>query len=187
MPNITWSPDGNKLAFEIGAPGIEIHSIIILDTREGEETSRFPGEQPAWLPNSAELIIKSCLPECGLWQVGLDGRGGKLLTDHSTDSYPTISPDGRYLVYSSRFQEGDWELYRVNLQDKSEEKLRLTNRLGSDTTPVFSTDGVEIYLRTDAFGDWQINAMAIDGSNERTIRTGIGTSEDWGLARPAVN
>lgn len=185
--NITWSPDGNKLAFEIGAPGIEIHSVIILDTREGEEISRFPGEQPAWLPNSAELIIKSCLPECGLWQVGIDGRSGKLLTDHSTDSYPTISPDGQYLVYSSRFQEGDWELYRVNLQDKSEEKSRLTNRLGSDTTPVFSTDGLEIYLRTDAFGDWQINAMAVDGSNERTIRNGIGVSDDWGLARPAIH
>jgi len=185
--NIAWSLDGSKLAFEIGAPGIEIHSIIILDTREGVEISRFSGEQPAWLPNSAELIIKSCLPECGLWQVGLDGRSGKLLTDHSTDSYPTVSPDGRYLVYSSRFQEGDWELYRVNLQDRNEEKVRLTNRPGSDTTPVFSPDGVEIYLRTDAFGDWQINAMAIDGNNERTIRTGIGTSEDWGLARPAIN
>jgi Tol biopolymer transport system component len=184
--NITWSPEGDKLAFEIGAPGIETHSIIIADTRSGEEISRFPGEQPAWLPNSLELIIKSCLPECGLWQVGINGGGGKLLTNHSTDSYPTVSPDGQYLVYSSRLQEGDWELYRVNLKDKDEALLRLTTRLGSDTTPVFSPDGREIYLRTDAFGDWQINAMAVDGSNERTIRTGIGASDDWGLARPAI-
>lgn len=185
--NMVWSPNDQFLAFEIGAPSIEIHSVVIVDTREGAEKARFPGEQPAWLPNSSELIIKSCLPECGLWQVGIDGQGGRLLTQHSTDSYPAVSPDGAYLVYSSRFQEGDWELYRVNLQNKEEAVLRLTSRPGSDTTPVFSTDGLEIYLRTDAFGDWQINAMAVDGSNERTIRNGIGTSNDWGLARPAVN
>jgi Tol biopolymer transport system component len=185
--NINWSPDGDKLAFEIGAPGIEIHSIVIVDTRDGKEIARYPGEQPAWFSNSAELVIKSCAPECGLWRVGIDGLGSRLLTEHSTDSYPTLSAGDKYLVYSSRFQEGDWEIYRLNLEDKEEKVLRLTTRPGTDTTPVFSPDGLEIYLRTDAFGDWQISAMAVDGSNERVIRAGIGQSDDWGLARPAVH
>jgi Tol biopolymer transport system component len=78
-------------------------------------------------------------------------------------------------------------VYRALLADLEAELVRLTNRPGTDTTPVFSPDGRELYIRTDAFGGWQITAMAVDGSNERTIRTDIGQSDDWGLARPAVN
>jgi Tol biopolymer transport system component len=185
--NMTWSPDGDKLAFEIGAPGVEIHSVVVIDARDGKEINRFPGEQPAWLPDSAELVIKSCAPECGLWRVGIDGSSSRLLTRDSTDSYPAISPNGEYLVFSSRFRNGDWEVYRVPLANPDAELVRLTNRPGTDTTPVISPDGREIYIRTDAFGGWQITAMAIDGSNERTIRSDVGPSDDWGLARPAVN
>ncbi|HEX9921957.1 MAG TPA: AAA-like domain-containing protein [Anaerolineae bacterium] len=187
ITNMTWSPDGEKLAFEIGAPGVEIHSVVVIDARDGKEINRFPGEQPAWLPDSAELVIKSCAPECGLWRVGIDGSSSRLLTRDSTDSYPAISPNGEYLVFSSRFRNGDWEVYRVPLADPDAELVRLTNRPGTDTTPVFSPDGLEIYIRTDAFGGWQITAMAVDGSNERIIRADIGQSNDWGLARPAVN
>ncbi|MBN1993884.1 MAG: AAA-like domain-containing protein [Anaerolineae bacterium] len=185
VKNVTWSLDGTKLAFEFGPPYNTTHAVVIVDVRNGQELNRFPGEQPAWLPNSAELVIKSCQPECGLWQVG--GATNKLLTRDPTDSYPAISPDGKYMVFSSRFRDVDWEIYRFNLQDQAEEILRLTQRAGTDTTPVISPDGLEIYLRTDAFGDWQVTAMTIDGKNERLIKGNIGASEDWGLARPAVH
>ncbi len=184
--SMNWSPDGAKLALEIGPPGVT-HEIVVIDARDSQEISRFPGEQPAWLPSSAELVIKSCAPECGLWQVGIDGSSGKLLTRDSTDSYPTWSSTGQYLVFSSRFRDGDWEIYRLDLTDPDADLVRLTERPGTDTTPVFSPDGLEIYLRTDAFGDWQITAMAVDGSNERVVRDSIGSSDDWGLARPAVH
>jgi hypothetical protein len=182
--NMSWSPDGIKLAIEIGTPSLP-HQIFVVDTRDGTQISRFPGEQPAWSPDSQELVIKSCAPDCGLWKVGFDGSGGQRLTNDPTDSYPTWSSTGQYLVYTSRFQTGDWEIYRLNLF--TGEIMRLTNRPGSDTTPIFSPDGLEVYIRTDAFGQgWQITAISIDGRNERIIRDGVGPSDDWGLARPAV-
>jgi Tol biopolymer transport system component len=183
IKNMDWAPDGTKLAVEIGPPN-QTHQILVLDTRDSKEISRFSGEQPTWSPNSQELVIKSCAPECGLWKVGLDGFGGKLLTNDSTDSYPNWSLDGRYIVFTSRFRTGDWEIYRLNPTDS--QWVRLTNRPGSDTTPVFSPDGLEIYFRTDAFGEWQIRAISLDGRNERPIREDVGISDDWGLARPAV-
>jgi tetratricopeptide (TPR) repeat protein len=183
ITNIAWSPDGIKIAFEFGPPGLT-HQVVIIDTRDSKEITRFPGEQPAWNPSGEELIIKACSPECGLWKVGLDGFGGRLLTNDSTDSYPAWSPNGQYIVFTSRFRTGDWEIYRLDL--KSNDLIRLTYRPGSDTTPVFSADGLEIYLRTDAFGDWQIRAMSLDGRNERPIMEDVGPSDDWGLARPAV-
>ncbi|RME79582.1 MAG: hypothetical protein D6784_00460, partial [Chloroflexi bacterium] len=184
ISNMDWSPGGKKIAVEVGPPGIA-HQILVIDTRDGTEISRFPGEQPAWSPDSQELVIKSCAPECGLWKVGFDGGGGQLLTSDSTDSYPTWSSDNRYLVFTSRARTGDWEIYRLDLA--SGDIVRLTNRPGTDTTPTFSPDGLEIYFRTDAFGQgWQIMAMAVDGSNERLVVDDVGPSDDWGLARPAV-
>ncbi|MBI1878333.1 MAG: PD40 domain-containing protein, partial [Chloroflexi bacterium] len=149
-----------------------------------KEISRFPGEQPAWSPDSQELVIKSCAPECGLWKVGFDGSGGKLLTTDSTDSYPDWALSGDYIAFTSRFRTGDWEIYRLNMTTGKLEQL--TSRPGSDTTPVFSPDGREIYFRTDAFGEWQVRIMAADGTNERALLDDVGPSDDWGLARPAV-
>jgi Tol biopolymer transport system component len=183
--NMDWSPGGKKLAAEVGPPGLT-HHIHIIDTRDGQQISRFPGEQPSWSPDSQELVIKSCAPECGLWKVGFDGGGGELLTGDSTDSYPTWSSTGQYIVFTSRARTGDWEIYRLNLAD--DELLRLTNRPGTDTTPIFSPDGLEIYYRTDGFGrGWRIMAMSVDGRQERAIMDDVGPSDDWGLARPAVH
>jgi TolB protein len=182
--NMTWAPDGTKLAFEFGRVGVT-HEVAVIDARDGREFSRFAGEQPAWSPDSQELIVKACTPDCGLWRVGFDGVGGRLVTTDSTDSYPAWSPDGQYLLFTSRSRTGDWEIYRLELA--TEDLVRLTDRIGSDTTPVYSPDGLEIYLRTDAFGSWQIRAMAVDGSNERVVKESVGPSDDWGLARPAVH
>ena len=178
-----WAPVGDKLAVEIGPPGVP-HQIVVIDTRDGQEISRFPGEQPTWSPDGQELVIKSCAPECGLWKVGFDGGGGELLTSDSTDSYPTWSATGQYLVFTSRARTGDWEIYRLRLTDG--DLRRLTFRPGTDTTPVFSPDGLEIYLRTDAFGGWQVRAMSVDGRRERVVIEGVGPSNEWGLARPDV-
>jgi dipeptidyl aminopeptidase/acylaminoacyl peptidase len=184
IANMDWSPDGIKLAIEVGPPDVP-HQIFVIDTRDGQEISRFPGEQPAWSPDSQELVIKSCAPECGLWKLGFDGSGGKLLTIDSTDSYPNWSLTGQYIAFTSRFRTGDWEIYRLNVADGKVEQL--TNRPGTDTTPVFSPDSLEIYYRTDAIGDWQIRVMAVDGRTERALIDDVGPSEDWGLARPAVH
>jgi len=176
-----WAPVGDKLAVEIGPPGVA-HQVSVIDTRSGQEISRFPAEQPTWSPDGQELVIKSCAPECGLWKVGFDGGGGVLLTSDSTDSYPTWSSTGEYLAFASRARTGDWEIYRLRLADG--ELRRLTFRPGTDTTPVFSPDGLEIYFRTDAFGDWQLRAMNLDGRRERVVIADIGPSNEWGLARP---
>jgi Tol biopolymer transport system component len=89
------------------------------------------------------------------------------------------------VVFTSRARTGDWEIYRLELS--AGEIVRLTNRPGTDTTPAFSPDGLEIYLRTDTTGQgWLITALSVDGLNERIVVDDVGPSDDWGLARPAV-
>ena len=184
VKNIAWSWDGNRLAFEVGPPGVA-HQVVVVDAATGQELSRFPGEQPAWRDDNVTLAIKSCAPECGLWLVGIDGSEGRLLTNDSTDSYPAWSPSGDHLVFTSRGRSGDWELYRLNPEDRT--LRQLTQRSGTDVTPAFSPDGREIYFRTDVAGSWQIRAINPEGQFERLVRDNVGPSDDWGLARPAVN
>jgi Tol biopolymer transport system component len=182
VKNLAWSPDGAKLAFEYGPPD-RFHEIIVINPANGQKINNFPGEQPAWSPDSQKLTIKACLPSCGLWQVNLDGSNGQQLTFHDSDSYPSWSRNGD-LAFSSQ-QAGNSEIYL--LRPGSDPPQRLTNRTGTDTTPVFSPDGLEIYLRTNAFGNWQITAITLDGGNERPIKEDVGPSDEWGLARPAVH
>lgn len=184
VENIAWSPDSMKLAFEFGfGPPDMPHEIMVVDPRDGEQIGRFRGEQPGWSPDSQRLVIKGCLRGCGLWLVNLDGSGGQQITSHSTDSYPAWSPNDQYLTFTSE-RDGNWEIYLLQLADGN--LLRLTNRPGTDTTPVFGPDGQEVYLRTDAFGGWRITVTPLDGSNERLVKEGVGPSDEWGLARPAV-
>ena len=186
VKNIAWSPDDTKLAFEVDTPD-EDAQIRVVDSSDGRELDRFSGQQPAWSPDSRELVIRGCLPGCGLWIVAFDGSTGRQITFNSTDSYPSWSPTGEYVAFASQPADNDWEIYRLDLANK--ELLNLTDRPGTDVTPVFSPDGREIYLRSDYRGGsnhWDLIAISVAGDNERLIREGVGPSDDWGLARPAV-
>ncbi len=183
IKNIAWSPDGTKLAFEVGPPALP-REVMVVDASSGQPFSRFAGEQPTWSPDSQKLVIRACPSGCGLWLVNLDGSEGQQLTSDDSDSYPAWSPTGQYLTFSSQ-RDTDWEIYLLQLADGVLQ--RLTNRPGSDTTPVFGPCGENIYLRTDAYGSWWITVMKLDGSDERKVQEGVGPSEDWGLARPAVH
>ncbi len=184
VKNLAWSPDGTKLAFEVHSP-VANPEIWVVEALGGQVIKQFPGKQPTWTSDSEELVINTCSPSCGLWRFTFLGEPKKSLTRDSNDSYPTCSVKGD-LAFSRKIDE-DWEIYL--LPRGEDEPRRLTNRPGSDTTPVFSPDGREIYLRTDhrARGDnWDIVAISPDGSQERMVKEGVGPSGEWGLARPAV-
>ncbi len=183
--NMTWSPDGEKLALEFAKPDSS-REIIVID-KNGNKLHSFEGpEQPAWKADGKKLVVRACNPSCGLWQVSPDGKfDSEPLTDpdHASASFPALSRDGKYMTFSSK-RDGDYDIYLLDLD--TNELKQLTNRAGDDTTPVFSPDDQEIYIRTNHFGDWRIMVMALDGSNERIVKEEVGDSVDWGKARPAV-
>jgi serine/threonine protein kinase/Tol biopolymer transport system component len=185
---IAWSPDSTRLAFEIVTLSGD-HEIWVIDAEGGQEISKFTGEQPAWSPNSQRLVLRGCLPGCGLWLVNFDGSEKEQLTSNSTDGFPFWSVSGEYLAFSSRRDE-NWEIYLFELQPNGQfgEPKRLTDRPATDTTPVFDRCSREIYLRTDLGGSWRITAMGLDGTGERIVIAGIGDSGtgQWGKDRPSV-
>ncbi len=68
----------------------------------------------------------------------------KLIGGQGYDAEATVSPDGKYVVFTST-RSGDLELWRYDLQ--TDEYLQLTNELGYDGGAFFSPDSRKIVWR----------------------------------------
>jgi Tol biopolymer transport system component len=83
-------------------------------------------------------------------------------------SYPTLSPDGRTLLFQSN-RTGRWELYTIK-PDGSELK-QLTNSPGDNVTPSWSPDGKQIAFARSAnpSDDSDIFIINADGTGVRQL------------------
>lgn len=113
--------------------------IIYASTHEADakcpETVMFSGGRYVW------PIYKSY----NIYVANADGSNPQMLIGgDSYDAEATVSPDGRYIVFTST-RSGDLELWRYDLQTK--EYLQLTNELGYDGGAFFSRDSKHIVWR----------------------------------------
>jgi Tol biopolymer transport system component len=153
-----FSPDGTKIAYE---------SV-------GDQTTNPDGEDEIYLMNA------------------LDGTGKTNLTNNDRevmDFAPAFSPDGQWIAYQSRGRQesnprGDWEIYRMNAMDGSEQK-NLSDSAGSNVSPVFSPDSRWIAYESSEFqntnpeGDSEIYRMnAVDGFAQVNLSNNGGGVDD---------
>ncbi len=109
-----------------------------------------------------------------------DGSDMRRLTteDNVRHYYPSLAPDGKSVVYSAYLEPNIYEIYSLNLNDNSVE--RLTNKLGVLTGPEISPDGKSIvFTRGDANGNYQIMIMDRDGKNVRNVPHALGWDPTW--------
>ena len=98
-----------------------------------------------------------------------DGTVSRRLTQtQATDFYPSLSPDGRQIVFSSR-REGNFDIYVQDLE--TAEVRRLTSGLGSNFGPEFSPDGTQIVFASSRDNVGHIWVMNADGSEPRQLTT----------------
>ncbi|HOI29493.1 MAG TPA: hypothetical protein PLZ15_06980 [Melioribacteraceae bacterium] len=113
--------------------------IIYASTHEADakcpETVMFSGGRYVWpIYNSYDVYVANA-----------DGSNPELLIGgESYDAEATVSPDGRYIIFTST-RSGDLELWRYDIQTK--EYLQLTNELGYDGGAFFSRDSKYIVWR----------------------------------------
>lgn len=113
--------------------------IIYASTHEADakcpESVMFSGGRYVW------PIYKSY----NIFASNADGSNPELLIGgESYDAEATVSPDGRYIIFTST-RSGDLELWRYDIQTK--EYLQLTNELGYDGGAFFSRDSKHIVWR----------------------------------------
>ncbi len=84
-------------------------------------------------------------PGFDIYKANADGSNTELLIGgDGYDAEATVSPDGRYIVFTST-RSGDLDLWRYELA--TGETLQLTNTLGYDGGAFFSPDGTKLVWR----------------------------------------
>jgi Tol biopolymer transport system component len=115
----------------------------------------------------------------------LSGRGGEpsgknatftQLTDQAgQELYPSLSPDGKSFVYSSR-SSGNWDIYFQRVGGKA--AINLTkDSPADDTQPAFSPDGERIVFRSEREGGG-IFLMGATGESVKRL-TDFGYNPAW--------
>ena len=116
VPPLRWSPDGARLAFAMQAPGLNDHDLYTLTVATGAVArlnfNLTPDLDPAWT-GDGRLVHTAFAPEvegAGVFAINADGTGRTLLFNQPehTERSATLSPDGRWLAYTSQPANGGW-------------------------------------------------------------------------------
>jgi TolB protein len=199
-PVLTQPPQGGPLLYVTGIAG----SSGNLSTQQPPDTSSpapdLPASNPTMaapsapgsipLPSAADQLTGHIVYTCQLFKVqamdqvciiNADGSGMRRLTtqDNLRHYYPSLAPDGQSVVYSSFRESNVYEIYELDLNDGSLD--RLTNRLGVLNAPEISPDGTAITFTrgNPRTGQQQIMVMDRDGGDPGNIPQIEGWDPTW--------
>jgi Tol biopolymer transport system component len=194
-----WSPDGDRLVFAgvRPSPGEEWYrwELVTADTDGANETlvttandmpdgNSYEDRAPGWSPDG-EMIVwmaqydESCCGDWDIWAMNEDGSGKTNLTDDgdfwlgSGDGFPTWSPDGTTISFTSNRTDG-WssDIYVIDAPTQLPPPTS-TFSIAHRSAPTLD-DGARLLADTNARAlDW--SAVAVDAARLRTVRRGTGT------------
>jgi TolB protein len=94
--------------------------------------------------------------------INADGTGFKQLTNISSNFYPSLSPDGKSVIFVS-FRTKFWEIFELDLNNG--EPKQITNNNGEFYAPEISPDGQYIVATKTTEGIQEIWIKKRDGGN----------------------
>jgi serine/threonine-protein kinase len=151
-----WTPDGERVVFASLRSGSYDLYWKRADGTGSEERltmgsqAEFPG---AWANGGRDLVFMVCrsnliaAPPCDLSVLSLEGaRQPKVLLQTEFDeSFPAVSPDGRWLAYQSN-ESGSSEIYVRPLPNVQGGRWQVST--GGGTEPLWGPKGDELFYRT---------------------------------------
>ena len=170
---------GRLLAFT--SKYLDRDALFLWNLAEGKRVARYQFPElvgilsPTWVPDGKSLIF-SGLSEAGysdLYRLWLeDGRLERLTADRYQDVDPTVSPDGRTVVFSSDRTTfgagGARNLFTLDLT--SHAISYLTYGDWKDTGPRWDSSTGRIWFASDRDGTQQIYSMDSTGTGRRETR-----------------
>ncbi|HEX6717337.1 MAG TPA: winged helix-turn-helix domain-containing protein, partial [Pyrinomonadaceae bacterium] len=117
-----------------------------------------------WTPDGRLVYSLNTIGNVDLWLMRPDGQEQRQLTLNSaTNDAPTVTPDGRYIVFISN-RAGAFQVWRMQIDGS--DPVPLTNG-GGKNFPAISPDGKWVlYNTTD---DWQLWRVSIDGGESTRL------------------
>lgn len=146
----------------------QVNASSIWITTPGEDESRarqvlktnLP-ETVAWTSDGKIVYASRTGENWDLWMANQDGSESKqLTTDAFVDHQPTVSADGRYVVFQSN-RSGARNIWRIDVDGSNPKQLTEGNSV--DANPVSSPDGRFVVFMSLRAGTWTIWKVGIDG------------------------
>lgn len=111
--------------------------------------------------------------------INADGSGFRRLTTDDTRQhyYPSVSPDGQFIVYAAFREPNIYEIYELNIA--TGDVNQLTDRLGNLNGPEISPDGSKIAFKLSNANTDQIWLMDRDGANPQPVQNAFGWDATW--------
>ncbi len=103
------------------------------------------------------------------------GPGVHLHEADGEDFFPTCSPDGRWIAFTSE-RNGSRHLFLMNAQGGEVKQLTFGQR--TNQAPAWSPDGKRIAFTSDRDGDYEIYVMNADGSQPINLTCNSGYDAD---------
>lgn len=163
----TWSPDGERIAFQRGDP-----SRLYVMAADGSGQRRLTDDvateaQPAWSPDGEWIAYVRKAPGTEIrevWLVRPDGSERRPLTKlQAIADGPAWSPDGRWIAFASDDRDGRLEIYAIGVD--GEGLRRLTTSIEGAFEPAWAPDGVSLAFSQDG----AISVLDLEEDRQRRL------------------
>ena len=158
--SISWSPDGNWIAFAItlgrasygeNLPSGNIRDICVMNIEDksffnltknilNQDIQKW-SSGPMWSPDGTQILYNtSCDERYNIYIMNSDGSNQRQLTHSGCDASASFSPDGRQIAFASS-RNGYDEVYLMDANGQNVQQLTHKQRIMS---PKWSPDGQKL-------------------------------------------
>jgi len=161
-----WSPDSQRVIYYSSRDG----GSVLMRAADGTGTERkiisTTGSQllpEAMLPDESAIIVRTeFVSDRSLYLVTADEDRVPLLEEPYNEAFSDLSPDGRWLAYTSD-ETGRYEIYLRPFPNVDDRRVKVTTNGGVE--PLWSSDGQELYYLNGNTA----YAVAIDGDDDISV------------------
>ncbi len=181
--DVRLSPDGQRLAVHIEAPGSDLWTYDIPRKTLTRLTFEGRNNAPTWTPDGKWVTFESDRAERpgNLFWKPADGSGmaDQLTTSEQRQIPHSWSPDGKLLAFSEVHPTSNGDIWVLPLEGEREPQLFLQTPF-NETMPVFSPDGHWLAYRSDESGRYEVYVQPYPGPGGKwQISTEGGNEPLW--------
>ncbi|MFN0111158.1 MAG: protein kinase domain-containing protein [Blastocatellia bacterium] len=131
----------------------------------------------AWTPDGKIIYSSNASRKPDLWKINADGAQAKrLTTDNGYNTFPVVSPDGRYIAYVSDRSasggvsgKGAVSIWRIDVNKKDEDQPKQLTFGQLDLDPRFTPTGDAIIFSSIRSGKRALWKVPVDGGEPSPV------------------